>query len=379
VVIPELDFRESARILSLTGWGPYTDTLSLISPIVEDFYCKTAALYPLSKKHLDINWIFDSCIEALGREKGDQFLKTLKNDLLVKPPVCFDDQELSVSLTRFLDSGLNKSYLPLALLNAIEQYNDWSKMNPLTDSGAREQTLFELMELYKLNGFPELVRYYFYRHTYFGESGNVIEKAFDKLLESIQNKPDILPIQLVELSELQYAITNPEDKIIFSRMIFPRMHGKQRIDFLKVGERLKEHLVILFNLLDKKGSKYTQREPIEPREIGQLYQLFFRENYPKEISDSDNHFVVIDDNDKIVGGLTWRYLENNNVLLDGIVVKSSLQGRGIASGMIENFFTSMAAREVKVIKAHFLFGNYYMKHYFKVDKRWGALIKILNE
>ena len=47
--------------------------------------------------------------------------------------------------------------------------------------------------------------------------------------------------------------------------------------------------------------------------------------------------------------------------------------------MIGNFFTNMAARGVKVIKAHFLFGNYYMKHYFEVDKKWGALIKILNE
>jgi predicted GNAT family acetyltransferase len=175
------------------------------------------------------------------------------------------------------------------------------------------------------------------------------------------------------------VITDPDDKNIFSRMIFPRLQGEQMIDFLKVGERPKEHLVVRFNLQDKKGSKYAQREPIEPREIGQLYQLFFRENYPKEIADSDNHFVVTDDNDKIVGGLTWRYLENNNVLLDGIVVNSSLQGRGIASAMIENFFTNMAARGIKVIKAHFLFGNYYLKHYFEVDKKWGALIKILNE
>jgi hypothetical protein len=47
--------------------------------------------------------------------------------------------------------------------------------------------------------------------------------------------------------------------------------------------------------------------------------------------------------------------------------------------MIENFFTNMSARGVKVIKAHFLLGNYYLKHYFVVDKKWGALIKTLND
>jgi len=206
-----------------------------------------------------------------------------------------------------------------------------------------------------------------------------IHKTFDILLESMRNKPHIIPTQLVELSELQYAITNSDDKNIFSRMVFPRLQGEQKIDFLRVGGRTQEHVIVRFNLQDKKGSKYTQREPITPRETGQLYQMFFRENYPKEISDADNQIVVVDDNDRIIGGLTWRYLENNNVLLDGIVVSSSLQGRGIASATIENFFANMDALGVKVVKAHFLFGNYYMKHYFTVDKKWGALIKILNE
>jgi hypothetical protein len=55
-----------------------------------------------------------------------------------------------------------------------------------------------------------------------------------------------------------------------------------------------------------------------------------------------------------------------------------LQGKGIGSAMMENFFTHMAGIGVRTIKAHFLFGNYYMKHYFEVDKKWGALIKTLN-
>jgi predicted GNAT family acetyltransferase len=147
---------------------------------------------------------------------------------------------------------------------------------------------------------------------------------------------------------------------------------------MKVGETLKEHVVVRFDLQDKTGTRYIQRDPVEPREIGQLYQLFFRENYPKEISSADNHSVVVDENERIIGGLTWRYLDSSNVLLDGIVVTSSLQGKGIASAMIGNFFTNMAVRGVKVIKAHFLLGNYYLKHYFEVDKKWGALIKTLN-
>ena len=379
VVVPEMDFRESAVLLSLTGWTAYKNTISLIGPIIQDFYCKTASLYPWCKSQLDVKWIFDACIEALGKEEAKKFLKTLQHDLREKPLNYFDNGNLLSDLSKYMEINLDRSYLPLALYCAIEQYGEWYRMNPLTTGNAKEQTLFELLELYKLQGYPELIRYYFYRHSYFVDADEKILSAFDRLIEKMQNDPEILPIQLLELSELQSVIIDTKDKNIFGRMVFPRLQFAQKVDLVMVGENLKEHVVVKFNLIDKSGAVYIQREPGEPREIGQLYQLFFRENYPKEISDADHHYVVTDENEKIIGGLTWRQLENKNVLLDGIVVTSSLQGRGIASGMIENFFTSMAVRGVNVVKAHFLFGNYYLKHYFEVDKKWGALIKTLNE
>ena len=161
-------------------------------------------------------------------------------------------------------------------------------------------------------------------------------------------------------------------------MVFPRLQGEQGFDFLKVGESRQEHVVVRFSFEDQSGRKYILREPVAAREIGQLYQLFFRENYPKEITDNDHQFILTDQNEKIVGGITFRYIEDHNILLDGLVVTSSLQGKGLASRMIENFFASMAARGIEVIKAHFLFGNYYLKHFFEVDQKWGALIKKLK-
>ncbi len=106
--------------------------------------------------------------------------------------------------------------------------------------------------------------------------------------------------------------------------------------------------------------------------------MFYREKYPKEITDKDHQYVLIDENEKVVGGITFRHTEGQNILLDGLVVTSALQGKGITSCMLENFFASMAAGGVEIIKAHFLFGNYYMKHFFEIDKNWGALIKKLK-
>jgi long-subunit acyl-CoA synthetase (AMP-forming)/predicted GNAT family acetyltransferase len=378
VAIPEMDFRETAVILSLAGWSRYKNTLSLVEPMLQDFYCKTASIYPWCREQLNVTWIFDACIEALGKEEAVRFLKKMQHDLKSKSLTCFDTTEMHLYLDHYLETSVKQYYLPIALFSAIDQYQEWFKMNPLTNAAAREQTCIELLELYKLQQEVELIRYFLYRHTYFSDSQENIHTAFDKLLARMADHPGGLAIQLIELSDLQSDILDPDDKNVFSRMVFPRLQGEQGFDFMKVGENKKEHMVVRFSFEDKSGRKYILREPVAAREIGQLYQLFFRENYPKEITGNDHQYVLTDENEKIVGGITFRHIEDHNILLDGLVVTSALQGKGIASGMIENFFASMAARGIEVVKAHFLFGNYYMKHFFEVDKKWGALIKKLK-
>jgi long-subunit acyl-CoA synthetase (AMP-forming) len=377
ISIPEMDFRDSAVIMTLTGWSEYRTPLSLINPMIEDYYCKTAALYPWVKKHIELHWIFDACVEGLGKQEAENFLGDLRIELKKHKVVCHDEVNLKDHLEKYLNENIRRYHLPLALFNAIDQYGDWYRMNPLTNPAAKEQTITELMDLFKLNTWPDLIRYYFYRHTYFMDSSREIILSFDKLLGKLLDEPESLPIQLIELSDLQSAISEPEDKNIFSHMVFPRLQTDQHIDLMKIGENKKEHVVVHFDIHDKEGVQYTQYEPVEPREIGQLYQLFFRENYPKEIMKKDHQQVVADGQGRIIGGLTWHFLDEENVLLDGLVVTSALQGRGIASAMINNYFVSMSAFGIRAVKAHFLFGNYYMKHFFEIDQKWGALIKVL--
>jgi len=378
VVIPEMDFRETAVILSLTGWAKYRGPLSLVEPMVQDFYCKTTALYPWCRKRLQIRWIFDACTEALGKPGSGKFLEALLAELNEKEVYCSDNTSLKEHLVTYLHTHYPKFYMPLSLYCAVDQYQEWTRMNPLTTTTAREQTIMELMELYKLHAYPDLVRYSFYRQTYFAEMTGEVTTVFDLLINRMQESPASLPIQLLELSKLQSVIELPEERDLFSRMVFPRLQPRQRVDFLKRGEETGDRVMVQFDLQDKRSRHYILREPVEPREIGQLYQIFFRENYPKEPLENDRQFIVTDSDGRVVGGVTWHFMDEKNVLFDGIVVTSALQSSGLGSAIMGSFFASMEARGIEVVKAHFLFGNYYMKHYFEVDKSWGALIKQLR-
>jgi predicted GNAT family acetyltransferase len=318
-------------------------------------------------------------MEALGAEEAIDFIRMMERDFRGHNLACFDGTNLHQLIQAFLHKGKTKIYLPLSLYSAIDQYQEWYRMNPLTTPSAREQTIFELLELFRLQGIPEYGRYFFYRHTFFSDSEETVQAALDKLLLKLQERQGGLAIQLMELSELQSALHDPLTISVFTRMVFPKLESGTKVDIVKVPKTDAAQVVVRFSVVDKAGQRYTLREPLEPKETGQLYQLFFKEKYPKEISDQDHQYILTDEQSRIVGGLTYRHIEDNNILLDGIVVSSVLQGKGLASAMMEKFFASMAAQGVEVVRAHFLFGNYYMKHLFEVDKKWGALIKRLNE
>ncbi len=377
VVVPETDFSDSALVVSLSGWKPVDSIFPLIIAMYHNFYNKTFSHYPNLSKNLNISWIFHALIETFGKNEAIKLLLEFKIELEKNENDCINYHELSQALEKYLN-GLSKTYyLPLALFNAIDRYDDWILKNPFADVVAKEQTIAELFELYRLNQYPEIVRYRFYHETYFKETKPDIRKAFDALLKIMSEDVGVKPIQLIELSDLQEILIEETDKLIFSKMVFPKMPDKQRVSILKIGEERDKHVVVSSILKDKNCVEYTMREPLTPSETGSVYKLFFKENYPKEISKMDKHYLVMDSDSNIIAGLCYKMLENDIVLLDGTVVTSPLHGRGIGSAMIEDFFVRMRSEGVKIIKAHFLFGNYYLKHNFKVDKKWGALVKEL--
>lgn len=377
VVVPEVDFSDNARIISLSGWKEIDKIYPFFLTMYKNFYYKTSAHYPSIKKYLNKRWIFHACVETFGKTEALKIMNKLKAELAELSIFNELQLELLTEVGNYLDSFTSRFYLPLALFNAIDRFTDWKIRNQKADIDARLQTIDEMYELYNLEKYPEIIRYKFYRDTYFANAKSAITKSFDKLLTRMGDDINILAIQLTELSDLQATMKSESDKNIFGKMVFPDIKDEQKVDIIKIGKEKEEQVVVLSTLKDKKDVEYTMREPVTPGEVGAIYKLFFKENYPKKITKMDNHYVVIDANEQVVGGLCYKNLDNDIVLIDGMAVTSPLHGRGVGSAMMLDFFTRMKAQQKKLIKAHFLFGNYYLKHNFKIDKKWGALVKEL--
>ncbi|MCP4706567.1 MAG: GNAT family N-acetyltransferase, partial [candidate division Zixibacteria bacterium] len=377
LVVPFQDYVDSATILSLTGWRHYNKPISIIKPIVRQFYKKTLAHYPWCRSLININWIFNACIEELGLDAGREFLNKLMVNL-DDDPVMFDNVSLKDSLKMYLEKLQKELYQPLPLCNAVSRYHQWAEINSDATPEAREQIIHELLRLYRLDRYSEIIRYYLYYQTYFSAAGGKTKIAFSNLLNKMYLNPKRSAMQMIELSELQSTLENEQDRNLFSKIIFPKAPKVKQLEVIAVGESERKQVMVKTIITDKRGEKYYITEPKKPSEIGQLYRLFFKEGYPKTVTERDQFLLVFDGQDQIVGGLCYRYDGEDIVHLDGSIITPALSGNGIGSLLLEDFCTRMTEMGIRLIKTHFFLRKFYAKRGFIIDSRWGALVRFLD-
>jgi len=377
-VVPHQDFVVRATILSITGWRSYAGPSSIVARIVQQLYRRTIAHYPWCSSLINIDWVFDACLEELGMEEGRSFLNELGAEL-EETKLVYYDIPLRTSLGQYLDRLDSEMYLPLPLCNAIDRYHQWSGLSPEATSKAREQIIQELWRLYRLDKYPEIVRYYLYFRTYFADSSADTRDAFVKLLNRMYAESTKSALQLVELSELQATLDNDADRNLFSKIIFPKAREAKELEVIAVGESEHKQVMVKTTIVDKHEEKYYVTEPKQPAEIGQLYRLFFKQGYRKTISEDDKFLLIFDSQDQIVGGLCYRYDGADIVHLDGSIIAASLIGNGVGSALLEDFCTRMTERGIRLIKTHFYLRKFYTKLGFDIDPRWGALVRFLKD
>jgi hypothetical protein len=380
VSVPAPDYRTDVTVLSLAGWQPYEGPLSLVRPMHRNFFRRTAGHYPQAREALDVAWIFEACVEALGAEEARAFLEALREELDSQESTNLET-ELRPALDEQLASLGTEPYVPLAVRCAVERYQAWDAANADATSEARQQQIENLYRLYDVERFGVAARYTLYRRTYFARSAPAVLEAFDTLLQRMFERPEVRPTRMLELTGLQSTLSRPEDRLVLSRLVFPGAELSRPLDVVAVGERDRAHarVVVTSHLSDNRGQDYRVREPIAPGEIGRLLRLFLGVGLPLKVSPGQLYYVVLNREDQIVAGICYRQPEVTAAHLDGIVRASSLRGRGLSAGLLEDFCSRMATRGVRVVSTHFVSQEFFGEHGFRVDRRYGGLVRFLKK
>jgi len=378
VIVPQIEFQDQSVIASLDDRPAFRNTVSLVRPLVDRFYRRTAADYPWIREHVEFEWIFDACYNALGRDEAAEFFERLQTDLRSDPIDSPEGREILRLLTDYRIRFEKNYQIPLPGLNAVRAYQEWEAANPTADSRSRERKVLDLHRKYDLGRYPEIVRYYLYRQTYFAGRSEKEEELFDGLLTLMSENPKAPAVRHVELSDLQAALNDERDRAVFSRMIFPHLQPDRRLDVVVEGEEGAERVVVRSFLVDSRGETYTFGETSDPADIGRLYRLFYKENFPKVISQQDRHFILQDRQNRVVGGLCYRVMSRSVVFIDAVVVNARLKATGLGGAVVDDFCGRMAGQGYTTVLTHFFLPGFFLRRGFKLDKKWGALAKSIG-
>ena len=379
VMVPAPDFRAGGTILTLADMKPYDGPMSLVGPMLKSFYFPTISYYPQTRNDLDICWVFDAAVEALGVEHGREFLQDL-SDHVAQSGVPEPDPgwELEEKLQEYLKHLEHEYRVPLPLQCAVERYHEWERSNPRATPRARERQISELHRLYRLEAFGDSGRYTLYKNTYFADSGAETLAAFGRLLTRMFRNPTHRPTHMIELSELQATLDVEADRLVFSHMVFPAGKRVRPVDVMAVGDQERGKVVVRSEVSDNREEEYTVREPIDPAEIGQLYRLYLDSGMPLSLSDQSSYLLAIDGEERIVGGICYKIPEPQVAHMDGLVISASLRGNGLGGELLEDFGLRMQSLGVKTINTHFISRPFLKAHGFMLDEEWGGLVRFLD-
>ncbi len=379
VVVPESDIKENPRILSLSGYDKYKNLLSLIDPIVHNFFLQTINHYPVVRGIVKIDWLFDSFLEAFDKDEAILLLKELLS-LLKNSRKNYNELNLTKELYRYLKHIEDETYLNLSLLAAIERYNEWLLENQGSTGEAKEQFIKKLYWIYHLERFPEIIRLEFYRKTFFNDSSEKVKESFEKLFRVLSHHTNQPVTQFVELSELQDNLQTEDERTIFSKMIFPETSYPVKMELTPVGEEDTKSVIIKTNIPDGQGGELVIREALSPFEVASLYRLYILDDYPANIKAEDSFLIVLENEsvENIIGGICYREIDEGIAHLEGIVLASPFRGRGIGGNILEDFCNRLTVKGYKVVTTHFYLTDFFKKFQFNVDSHFGGLVRFLT-
>lgn len=377
VALPEQDFKEAAKILSISGWTRYKNPASLVNPMLANFYAQTTVNYPWEKNILKIDWLFDACLESLGFEEGKKFLIEL-TEVIDEITVLVPGADFKEALTAYLRKLAEHPYLPLSLELAAERYAEWILENPSSTKEARNQFIQKLYLLYHLEDYGDIIRYALYAKTYFKDSGAQIVNSFTKLLSAMHLKRGVPPAKLFEISALQDALTDSADRAVFSGVVFPEIARPLRIEFVPVGAEESRDL-ILKTFFENRGRKYSVRKSSSPYEASALYRLFVLSEYPIRIS-SDIQFLLLfeGEEERLIGGIIYKTQGEFVVNLEGLVIAPAFRNLGLGGALLEDFCSRLSSEGFKAVVTYYTNRQFFEKYNFRIDSRWGGLVRFLS-
>ena len=137
---------------------------------------------------------------------------------------------------------------------------------------------------------------------------------------------------------------------------------------------------IVVSLPDLDGNAFRVRHALNPKEVGQLYRLFLGAKLDVRFRPEHQYLLAVSERGPILAGLHYEVEDGGHAAhLEKIVVAERWRKKGVADGLMREFFHRMRAAGVKTVTTGFFRPEYFYGHGFAIEKRYAGLVKKLEE
>jgi hypothetical protein len=381
IIIPEHDYQTGERFVSISERKKSKGLLSLLCDIYNQLIKNGEETHSFLKGDSVWSYIFSGIIESLGEKEGMELISEIENDLDKKKDAL--SKQIKKDLIEFINSVESNGFLPRALFFAIKRFHRWKQLNQDASKTAQAQTLNEFYETYQLNKlelrFPE-TRTRFFLETVFQDSSDEVKNC----LRDIRRKQHLGEYgnkeTLAVLSSVLREYTLSDHELYFlTRLTYPHLKPTDTAFFLEEVEEEATSPGVVVKLEDYDGNGFWIRQPLSPKEISKLHQLFLDNNLPVNFRSDDHFLVAISERGYIIGGLFYKYTDKHMVYMDKIVVANRFRKKGISEGLMNEFFNRLRDEHIDYVTTGFLRPEYFYRFGFKIERKYAGLVKELNQ
>jgi len=267
---------------------------------------------------------------------------------------------------------------------AIERYRRWVALNVDPTPLARAETLNELYETYGLGrlagSYPES------RVRLFIET--VLREAAAGLLDGLwgivgsMREGDVSTDALIDAIDALRARQNParEEDYFLTRLSYPYLPPEAAADFVRSQLGGKRQSEIVVTLEDQDGRTFRVRHALNPKEVERLLRLFLAAKLDVRFRMEHRHLVAISERGHIIGGIFYEIDDEiRSAHLEKIVVADRYRRKGVADGLMNEFFNRLRAAGMTTVTTGFFRPEYFYGYGFAIEKRYAGLVKSLTD
>ncbi|HSG80895.1 MAG TPA: GNAT family N-acetyltransferase, partial [Gemmatimonadota bacterium] len=378
IVVPVHDYHRGSRIVSLSVRCDHRGVLSMLQAFMDRFIQGIESEYDDLKGLVGWDVCFSAILEVLGEQEG---LATLEGALVAETE---GTDDIRSALRDYVDTVRGRGFLPKRLFFAAKRYRRWAQLNEDATQEARARTLQELYDTYGLDklarNYPE-ARLRFFRVTVFRGSSQAITDGLDDLIRKLRTR-EIRDADLAgAIADLRTRIeVATDDDYFLARIPFAYLRPEDAVDFVSsdVGGEYQSEIVVTRE--DADGNIFRIRHALLPKEVERLHRLFLAAKLDVRFGPEHRYLVAINDREQIIGGIYYTIEESGtSAHLEKIVVADRYRRKGVADGLMGDFFNRLHAAGAETVTTGFFRPEYFYSYGFKIEKRYAGLVKRLRE